>query len=197
MKTRIALLIVACGSFMFLTGCGEKVQVRTGFLSDYSKLEPTSKTQMQYINQAALANYNKFIISPVRVHLYADINITNEELAELKQYTYKVIYDAVETSHQVVGETGTGVARIRVAITNLRESNVTLNAIPHVKLTGIGLGAASMEAEIVDSVSGEQVIAVVQSQEGSRLSLDGYSRWGDAKSVIDEWAKELQERLLE
>jgi hypothetical protein len=89
------------------------------------------------------------------------------------------------------------VARFRLAITDLDKSSPVLNAIPQTKLVGTGLGGASMEGELLDSVTGEQIAAVVQSQVGKRLSLEGLSKWGDAKAVIDDWAETFVERLDE
>ena len=65
------------------------------------------------------------------------------------------------------------------------------------QITGVGLGGASMEAELLDSLTGEQVGAVVQNQKGSRLSMSGTKEWGDAKAVMDEWAKRFRKRLDE
>ena len=69
------------------------------------------------------------------------------------------------------------------------EFNVVLIA------TGTGVGGASMEAEIVDSMTGEQIGAVVQGQSGSRVPLSGLSDWGGAEHAMNEWAKQLKDRL--
>ena len=55
----------------------------------------------------------------------------------------------------------------------------------------------SMEGEVIDSQTGEQIGAVIQTQKGSRLSLAGVKKWGDAKAVMDEWAKRFRKRLDE
>ena len=54
-----------------------------------------------------------------------------------------------------------------------------------------------MEAEMIDSQTGRQIVAVVESQIGKRLSLAGINTWGDAKAVMDDWAHRLRERLDE
>lgn len=66
---------------------------------------------------------------------------------------------------------------------------------PQTRLIGAGLGGASMEAEMVDSQTGRQIGAVVESQLGKRLSMAGIRTWGDAKQVMDDWAKKLKKRL--
>jgi hypothetical protein len=50
---------------------------------------------------------------------------------------------------------------------------------------------------LVDSQTGEQIGAPVESQKGSRISLEGLKKWGDAKAFMDEWAKRFRKRLDE
>jgi len=43
--------------------------------------------------------------------------------------------------------------------------------LPQASLMGAGVGGAAMEAELVDSVTGKQIGAVIESRKGSRKSL--------------------------
>ncbi len=193
------LMIVAVSILAATYGCGPEKLQTTGFLSDYSRLEAESETVLLYLNpRKPLGNYSKFIIDPIAVHFHSideGTDISSEELAELRQYMYKAVYNALLNRYSVVRQPGPGVARLRLAITDLDKSSPVLNAIPTTKLTGVGLGGASMEGELLDSVTGEQIGAVIQSQEGERLSLEGLSKWGDAEAVIDRWAEAFVERL--
>ncbi len=64
------------------------------------------------------------------------------------------------------------------------------------KLSGVGLGGASMEAEAIDSQSGERVLAVIDSQMGNRLSIvPGLDPLGHAKQVIRRWVKRFVKRM--
>jgi hypothetical protein len=72
-----------------------------------------------------------------------------------------------------------------------------MNILPQTKLIGSGLGGATLEVEMVDSETGEQIGALVESQLGKRLSLEGVSTWGDAKGVMDRWANRLRQRIDE
>ena len=105
------------------------------------------------------------------------------------------VIEQLSADYKVVYRPGPGIARIRHALTDLQKSNPALNTVPQTKLAGLGLGAASMEGEVLDSETGEAIAAVVQSQSGSRLSLDGMSDWGDVKAIIDGWAKEFKGRF--
>ncbi|MHC4558718.1 MAG: DUF3313 domain-containing protein [Planctomycetota bacterium] len=201
MKRTSLLMALAIIVMAVQYGCGPKKPATTGFLSDYSHLETVSDTTLRHINLSnTLDNYSKFIIDPVQVHFHnkaKGTDISSKELAELRQYMYAAIHKAVLDHYDVVRRPGPGVARIRIALTDIEKSSPALNVIPTTKLTGVGLGGASMEAEVVDSVTGEQIAAVVESQKGKRLSLKGLSKWGDAKAVMDEWARRFKERLDE
>lgn len=190
----IVVMLVQCG-------CESQGLQTVGFLSDYSHLSSVSETTLRYTNpKIKLGNYSKFIIDPVVVHFHSKAkgaDISSKELAELRQYMYATIHNAVLDHYNVVRRAGPGVARIRVALTDIKKSSPAMNILPATKIAGIGLGGASMEAELIDSQTGEQIIAVIDSQEGKRLSLEGLSKWGDAKSVMDNWAQRFKERLDE
>ncbi|MHC4215556.1 MAG: DUF3313 family protein, partial [Planctomycetota bacterium] len=67
--------------------------------------------------------------------------------------------------------------------------------LPTAKVVGAGIGGASMEAEIVDSMTGEQIGAVVESKKGSKMPFANLGEWDAAKQVIDDWAKRLKDNL--
>lgn len=197
-KTGLLMIVAVC--IMAATyGCGPEKLQTTGFLSDYSHLEAESDTVLRYFNpRKPLSSYSKFIIDPVAVHFHSideGTDISSEDLAKMRQHMYKAVYNALLKRYSVVRQPGPGVARLRLAITDLKKSSPALNVIPTTKLAGVGLGGVSMEGELLDSVTGEQIAAAVQSQVGERFSLEGLSKWGDAKAVIDRWAEAFVERL--
>ena len=67
-KTSV-LMVVAVGLMLMQFGCGSKDIVKTGFLTDYSRLRKESNTTLRNVNQRALANYSSFIVDPVKVTL--------------------------------------------------------------------------------------------------------------------------------
>lgn len=74
---------------------------------------------------------------------------------------------------------------------------VAITMLPTAKLAGVGLGDASLETEIVDSNTGEQIAALVEAQKSSKIPFSGLEKWDAAKQAIDEWGKRLQKRLEE
>ena len=150
--------------------------------------------------------YNKFIIDPVVIHFHTGSKaieerskgkIKEQDIIDLKNYMHSAIVEAISDRYSIAYRPGPGVARVRIAITDLKKANVLMNIHPASKLVGSGLGGASLEAEWLDSQTGKQIAALVESQLGDRLSLDGLSEWGDAKSIMDGWAQRFRKRLDE
>jgi hypothetical protein len=198
MKTAVKIMFVVIVGFtlMMSTGCAQQIK-KTGFLSDYSRLEPKDDG-MRYIDIKRLGDYSKFIIEPVTFHLHGKGDEPGMKTRiELANHMHNAIINAIKDRYMIVSQSAEGVARVRIAITDVKKSSPALNAIPQTKLTGVGLGGASMEGEVVDSETGEQIGAVIEGQKGKRLSMAGLSKWGDAKAVMDGWAKRFRKRLDE
>ena len=196
-RTCALLLLLAVLS---MVGCTPKYMDFTGFLSDYSQLRSLTDDQLRYVAPAEELRYTQFMIDPVEIHFHKKAKGTDTDRAklnELTQYMYAAMHKVLEGKYQVVRQPGPGVARLRVAITDIEKSSPALNALPASKVMGSGLGGASMEGEMLDSVTGKQVAAVVQTQKGKRMSLSGLSRYGDARAVIDAWAQKMVENIDE
>ncbi len=199
MKWTSVLMVVAVGLMLIQCGCGSKSAARTGFLSDYSRLRTESSTSLRYINDRVLARYSSFIVDRVQVHFHSGSKskgkLTQQQIGDLTSYMHANIVVAVKNSgNKVVYQPAPGVARIRVALTDIKKTSAA-NILPQASLVGVGLGGASMEAEIVDSMTGEQIGAVVESQKGSRIPFSNLGEWTTAKKIMDDWGKRLQQRL--
>lgn len=198
-KTRL-LAVLAVGVALILGGCAKKVQ-ETGFLSDYSKLQKESGSSLRYVNEAAVDKYSTFIIDPVKVVYLADVKdkdrLTEKQETDLTNYMYRKIVEAVQDAGKKIGnEPGPGIARVRVALTDA-DSTSFINMLPQASLLGVGIGGAAMEAEVVDSVTGEQIGAVIDSDKGGRIPFTNLGTWTAAKKVMDDWAERFQKRLEE
>jgi hypothetical protein len=120
-----------------------------------------------------------------------------QQLTDLTNHMHTKIIEAIQGAGKtVVDQPGEGVARVRVALTDIKKSTA-VSILPQASLLGAGIGGASMQAEVVDSVTGKQIGAVVQSGIGSRIPFTNLGDLDAAKVVIDGWAKRFQERLIE
>jgi hypothetical protein len=209
MNRTSALIFMTVVILAGISGCGgPKDPVTTGFLSDYSKLQRVSDTSCRYVDKTAFGRYTAFIVDPVAVHFQlgtkaiekkSEGKLTEQDMTDLTNYFHDAIVKAItDAGYSVTYQPRYNVARIRVAITDLEETNVLLAAVPTTRMAiGTGVGGAAMEAEFVNSMTGNQIGAVVESKAGSRIPFTGLSDWGGAKSAMDEWAKRLKERLEE
>jgi hypothetical protein len=197
MKARMA--VAGLGLALMVCGCSAPKAKTTGFLSDYSKLQKESDTSMRYVNTQAAPSYTGFIIDPVEVRLYSDEKakgkITDEQLRDLTGYMHSKIREAIQDAGlKIAYQPAAGVARIRAALTNIEKTDA-INILPQASLLGAGVGGASMEAEIVDSMTSQQIAAVLQSGKGSRVPFTNLGDWTAAKGVMDQWAKNFQKKL--
>ncbi len=174
---------------------------RTGFLSDYSKLEEIAENHLVY-DSGNLGDYSKFIIEPVAL-VYRQAKekqvFTDEELEDLQTHFATKVREALteDDGYQVVEANAPGTARLRIGITDVDDTIGVLNLSIYTKITGAGLGGAAMEGEMVDSVTGVQIAAVIRWGSGSRIGRAGFTHTGDAKIVINRWVKDLRERIDE
>ncbi len=172
---------------------------QSGFLSDYSNLEEVDENHLVYVSGNA-GNYSKFIIEPIAM-LYRQPEekriFSDEELEDLQVHFKNAVSEALteDDGYEVVEVSGPGTARLRIGITDVDDTIGALNITIYTKITGAGLGGASMEGEIVDSITGEQIGAAIRWGSGSRVLRAGFTHTGDAKIVMNRWAKDFRDRI--
>ncbi len=163
--------LVVCGSLVACGGAPKKQH--SGFLGDYSKLKPTEKFEGAYFWESPkLKHYKKFMIDPVIVHFAPDaegVGIDPEKLHEMTTRLTQKTKEVAAKRRTVVSKPGPGVARVRSAITDIKKTTPVANIHPGSALIGMGLGGASFEGEIVDSLTGERLAAIYDTKPGSRV----------------------------
>ena len=196
------MVVLAAMSSGLLAGCQVQKAAYSGFLGDYSKLLPSPEVEdaLYYQNPAkSLKDYDKFIIDPVLVHFAPNakgIALDPAKLKKLTDYAYDEAVKALSQRYAVVNVPGPRVLRLRTALTDIKKTKPVMNIHPATKLSGIGLGGASMEAEALDSQTGECVFAVVDTRQGNRLSFGaGLSELGHAQQVIKHWIERFVGRV--
>jgi len=194
-EIRLFVLVSSCSLAVLaiLVGCesssSKKEMTVTGFLSNYSGLEPISDTSYRYTNpKYNLRNYGSFIVDPVNIifNEQTKANVKSwDELEKLKAYMREALIDALEPRYNVVAaRPGPGTARIRIALTSIERS------------APLKLGGVSMELELVDTQTGEQIGALIESQKKG-VPFYGHDPWSGAKAVMDDWAKRFFNRIEE
>lgn len=178
-------------------GCASKPEaVKTGYLSDYSLLEPEGESRIAF-RSPRLGTYTAFIVDPIEIRL-PEGKLSAEDRAEAARYFRRSLVRLIEEEGLGVTETpGVRVARMRVALTDIAKSTWWQKIHPVGRLSGAGTGGAAMEAEVVDSVTGEQLAAVVQSGAGNQFNMTAFSTLDDVKGAIDAWSQRAARNLRE
>ena len=179
----------------------KKKQEPSGFLSDYSRLEPhpDDKSALVYGDHGRiLCEYKKVFVQPVEIFLHekTETKVDEETREMLKQYAFFALVDSLRAIEWLeFAEPGPGVVEINTAITDVLKANSIKQSLLLSKLIGIGRGGAALEEELVDSETGEQLAAFIRGGKGSRFDMRGLKKYGHAKKIIDGWTTDAATRL--
>lgn len=218
---RLYEVILLC-ILLLLCGCssGQSKRARhvkeSGFLGDYSKLQPGGKGEalLVYKNPGAnWAAYDKILLDPVAYYGGRDSypeRVTRTDLQELVNRFYYVIHKNLAEDYQMVSQPSPGTFRLRVALTSVGESSATVdtistvapyivnplrNAAGAISVESPFVGEASMEAEVTDALSGEVLLAEVDRRVGARGMRSTTRRWRDVEEILWYWGETVRYRL--
>jgi hypothetical protein len=180
-----------------------------GFLSDYSKLHPSTKVEgnaLAYARTDAVKNLHKYIaviVEPVQVYVASNADIskmTSPARGALANYYRGALTAAVADAFPVVEEKGPLVLRLRSAIVGVDiggetpESDKTADGSGAALARTINIGKVGVEMELLDSETGEQIAAFVDKEplgEGAEVGSANFSRYEKfmaARQAFDGWA---------
>jgi len=188
----------------------------SGFLSDYSQLKKTSDKFMghSYLVQGAedtMANYTAVIIDQPEIFI-----APNSKYKGMKPDDMKALADAFRTSMSqalaqdftIVEQAGPNVLYVRFALTNLQLKKKRKGLLSYTPV-GLVAGAAksalttditkkidlkglTMEMEILDSNSEQQLAAAVEVRSGSK---EEPASWAELEALIGVYAQRMRCRL--
>ncbi len=223
---RFGILGVSVG-ILILAGCagqsptGEStVRVesvkKSGFLEDYSILRKggEGEASLVYWNRTAnFAAYDKVVIDPVTVWLGPNSSLKNvspKVRQRLANEFHAAIVKELRKDFAIVKELAPGTMRVRVALTDAKESNPTLDTIstyiPQARMlqtlatmgsdTAGFVGEASAEGEVRDAETGALLAAGVDRRAGTKsLEDSSFDSWDDARRAFEIWAKQFSTNL--
>ena len=181
---KFAVVLMSISVVGALAGCASQNVGHSGFLQNYAQLKPDPKVDgaLRYLNPTKnLKQYDRFIIDPIAVYFAPGAKgagIDPAKLKELTDYFRSEIVKDLTKNYRVVSAPGKGVMLLRIAITDLEESEPLLNIHPAMKLTGQRIGA------------------IVETRSGDRISVAaGLSRLGHTKQVIRYWVERFLKNL--
>jgi hypothetical protein len=218
MKTKQMVALAIVISIMFFAGnalAKEKIKY-SGFIDNYPEMTKGKKADFVFKKEGTdFKAYTKIMMDHVVFYFHKDSKykgIHADELKQLADAFHQAFAEALGDAYPIVGTPGPDVLRIRTAITNVKPSKPGLNtvtsilpvgfALSTVKKTATGthafVGAASLEAEFLDSQSNGQLAVIIDAETGEKYKvIKGMSKWGHAKDAFMMWATSLREWLDE
>jgi hypothetical protein len=214
MKIRSGLCILA---FALSSGAVSAAEVDksqfSGFLGDYSQLEPAKDREgiLLYLNNTAdYSPYKKVMFAPVEIYLTPNPDYKGLQPDVLKQMSDGFLdsfISALAPDYQIAKEAGPDVLTIRIAITGVQLTKPAMGVtdfIPIKALYNLGRSAAGdapMVAEMTAEIEalgadGTRLAAAVATRKGEKTLKQGEQiTWKELQAITDYWAKGMKQRL--
>ena len=188
---------------------------RSGFLTDYSLLQPGKEGQprLRYVDPNVNWNsYTGIFIEPVVFISDADAHIDPKDEQVLSSYYYNTLKTHLSGVLPIVEKPGPYVLIVRAALTNVTTATPGLRTIsvvvPQARLINSAqslatdsyafVGSARSEAEFKDGGTGQTLAEAVDGRSGGMsIKNAGVWKWGDAENAMDHWAELAAKRLNE
>ncbi len=203
------LTVVACAGTRGRRSAPEE----SGFLRDYSMLTERegASAKLSYVDsEADWSGYHAIWIESVSMWANSETSeVEPEDQQMLIDFFYKALHDELSKDFQIADGPGPGVLQFRAALTEAKGANVPLKAIttivPQLKLVttlvgsaadiAVTVGEATLEAEVMDSVTKKRLAAAVDQQAGKKWYTQ-LKTWSDVKAACEHWSEGLRELLI-
>lgn len=205
----VTLLLAALFIALVSAGCAQtttKEEEFSGFLGDYSGFEEIeagdgSKMVGWISPTIGQREYHSIIVDPVVLYssTKADDNVDQQTINEVLSYLTDRLREEIGKRANVVYKPGSGVARMRMAITTIRAGAQPLrwyNYTP-ITMTVAGIGEATgvrdeqvqviAESELLDSETSERLAAGSRFGAGENIDPGEKITMEDLDEVFDTW----------
>ena len=206
-------LVIVPVLFLLFAGCATTSNETagpkySGFLSDYSKLQPDPDASgaERYRNPAIdMKKYNKVLLEKIKVSLKDDTQykaVDPDALKAMSDYLREAISRELGDAYPLVNQPGPDVLRLRVAITDIAPTDTKMTVVvlltPYATVADLASGAASkggagsapylghagIEAEGLDSETLQLVFSYVDQRYGKKYDAENPGSYFEA---YKEW----------
>jgi hypothetical protein len=210
-------VLIALGALVSCRTTESGSAKEVGFLAHPELLKKgTGEHSLLYYVKPGLdfKKYPKVLIRPTTIWTKGDSDLkdlSKKDRQILTDGLFKAIHEEVSKVKTVVTQPGPGVMEIRAAITEAEGAFVPLDVVTTVLPQAIIIsgavqlaagtrgfaGAASIEMEARDSVTGEVLAAGVDRRIGGKTPEGMFSTWDDVKSAFRVWAERIRTVMTE
>jgi Protein of unknown function (DUF3313) len=205
--------------FLVTTGCARTYQARhvetTDFLDDYSLLKEGQEDDalLSYWKKGAnWTGYKKIILEPVIIKKIPDSELnemTHAEGYRLRELLDYRMQEALKKNFKLVNKPGADTLLVQFAITDIETSTFlldmfssvypsarTLSALKHLVIgTESFVGKASIEGKIMDSTTGDLLMASADARAGGKTLIGSTDEWDDIEQAYKFWALQISYQL--
>lgn len=188
---------------------GGRAYQPSGFLGDYSKLEPGrgNEALARFIDpNADFAGYARVQVDPVAVWQREGTGegvLSEAEARRLATRLESTLREELTRDFEVVEVPGPDTLRIRAAITEARGAPVALvagaasgtMAPPGAPTPESFVGVAAIEVEVLDAASGRRLAAAVDQRAFRREADPATHTWSGLDATVERWAARIATRL--
>ena len=216
--THFVKILSVVFSLLLLNGCAGKTpkdMPQSGFLTDYSgfHFDPMEAADWIYINtRMDFKAYDKLMIHHVTYFLKEDTEyrgIQSDQLNELTEIIHTALLMALSELYTITVKPGKGTMRLRLAVTDLVPRNPVAGTFTSA-ITGIleeGVAktevkayidtkSISIEVELLDSLTNERLVAVIDQKVAQKHKLvKSARRWGHARDMFEQWTDTFRRRV--
>jgi hypothetical protein len=196
-----------------LAGCASTPAPPSGFLGDYSQLQPAPDREgvMLYIDKSAdFRPYTKLMLDPVQVLVVP----VPEQPPPPREIVLRIgaqfrasLLRALAPDYQMVDAPGPDVLRVRSAITGLQAAKPEASGVDYIPIkaiynvgreavsTGPRVAEIRAELEVIDP-RGKRVVAATATRKGDQKLPQGEQiTWESLPPITDYWAQNFRTRL--
>jgi hypothetical protein len=186
----------------------------SGFLRNYAQLQPNPDypAARVYIRPGVpWSRYNSIQIDSAGLWLNDNSSVSPEDQQKLTDALYEALYTEVSKYFVITSQPGPNTLRLRVALTQVKGAQVAARTlttvVPQLRLAGslVGLagdtaatvGSATVEMEVLDSVTNQRLAAAVDDRAGTKVlfAKRAYTTWGDVEAACEYWSKRIAWQL--
>jgi hypothetical protein len=211
MKKAIIITIVAALGLLVAVPASYAEDIKySGFFGNpsvYALLKPGPEggTKLRWIKDGVNPRkYDKFMVDSVIFYLSDQSDykgIDPQEMKELADEFNKDIVAAFKDKYPIVAEPGPNVGRIRIAITNIKQSRPGVSTVTSIIPVGLGVslvkkgatggwsgsGETGVEMMALDSLTNDILILAVDNRKAEFEQR--FSKWGSADDAFKLWSE--------
>lgn len=161
------------------------------------------------------AKYDKILVDELQFFLSKEADyrgLDANEMQIIADYYAESVLQKIGDTYTFVNQPGPSTLRIRSGLTHIKPGDPVLGPLTTIDPIGLGLSAmkkamtgthigmaeAGFEAVILDSSTGDVLIAILCRSVGDKSNLDASTvKWAQVKVIFDEWTQNFGDLLLE